>query len=156
VKYFYLICFLILFQVSCYAGDLREDAKISFIDSVGKKSDLISVEIAKTEPERSKGLMYRRELRDKTGMFFIMPDDAIQSFWMKNTYIPLDIIFIKKDGVVDSILRSVPPLTLTSRKSKGISKYVLELSGGSAEKLGVIEGSKIEVVDDRASLLHFP
>jgi len=140
---------LLLLQVSCYAGDLREDATISFTTASGGKTENLSVEIAKTDPERSRGLMYRRELKEKVGMIFIMPDEVLQSFWMKNTYIALDMVFIKKDGTVDSILKNVPALTLTGRKSKGPSKFVLELVGGSAERLGIVEGSQMTILEDQ-------
>ena len=150
MKYFYALCLLLLLQVSCYAGDLREDAKVSFNTPSGSKVEDILVEIARTDPERSKGLMYRRELKEKVGMIFIMPDEVMQQFWMKNTYIPLDMFFIAKDGTVNTILKNVPPLTLNPRKSKEPAKFVLELVGGSADKLGIAEGSKLEVVEDKS------
>lgn len=150
MKFFYTLLLLLLLQVSCYAGDLREDAKVSFSLPSGSKVEDILVEIARTDAERSKGLMYRRELREKVGMMFIMPDEVIQQFWMKNTYIPLDIIFISKNGTVNTILKNTPPLTLSPRVSSAPSKFVLELIGGSADKLGITEGSKLEVVEDKS------
>lgn len=144
-----------MLQVSCYAGDLREDAVITCTKADGTKIENLSVEIAKTDAERSRGLMYRRELRSKTGMVFIMPDEVIQSFWMKNTYIPLDMFFLTKDGRVNTVLKNVPPLTLTGRRSKEPSKFVLELIGGSAESLGIEEGCKFQVIEDKGSSLSF-
>ena len=153
MKFFYVLFLLLLLQVSCYAGDLREDSRISFVTPDGSKIEDILVEIAKTDPERSKGLMYKRELREKVGMIFIMPDEALQQFWMKNTYIPLDMLFISKDGTVNTILKNVPPLTLNPRRSKEPSKFVLELIGGSSEKLGIVEGSKLQVTEDKTGNL---
>jgi len=87
-------------------------------------------------------------------MFFIMPYETIQSFWMKNTYLSLDMVFIAKNGEVVSILRNVPPLTLNPRKSTGPAKFILELGAGSAEKLGVIEGSRVVLVEDGGGFLQ--
>ncbi len=153
MKIIYTFFLLLFLQVSCYAGDLREDATLTYIGPSGSKIEKLKVEIARTDAERSRGLMYRRELKEKVGMIFIMPDEVIQSFWMKNTYIPLDMIFITKDGIVESILRNVPPLSLSSRRSKGPSKFVLELLGGSADKLGITEGGKLEVNEDHTGQL---
>lgn len=119
-----------------------------FISSEGVQTEAISVQMAKTGPERSKGLMYRRELAENVGMLFYMPEEVIQSFWMKNTYVPLDMIFISSDLSVNTILKNVAPLTTTPRKSNAPSKYVLELIGGSADKLGIGEGSKMVMVGD--------
>ena len=153
MKLIYAFFVVLLLQVSCYAGDLKVDATISISKPDGSKIDDISVEIARTDAERNRGLMYRRELRDKAGMIFVMPDEVIQSFWMKNTYIPLDMFFISKDGTVNTILKNVPPLSLSPRKSRVPAKFVLELVGGSADRLGIVEGSKLEVVVDHSGSL---
>lgn len=137
---------LLLGTGACYSSDLREDAVVSFIDSKGKESAKYKVQIAKTGNERNKGLMYRRNMPDNHGMFFIFDGMEERSFWMKNTYITLDMIFIDNNGVIKHIVHNVPPLTKTSRKSKYPCKYVLELKGGMSRKSGIEVGNKLKIV----------
>jgi uncharacterized membrane protein (UPF0127 family) len=102
-----------------------------------------AVELAIKPLERNKGLMYREHLDDDAGMLFIFEDMRIQSFWMKNTRIPLDMIFIDDDFVIAGIVESAEPLTLTSRKVDKKSRYVLELAGGVSRKRGIARGQKV-------------
>lgn len=115
------------------------------------------VELALTDAERARGLMERTHLDDDAGMLFIFPRERIQSFWMKNTLIPLDMIFIGADGVIAGVVESAEPLTLTSRTVDRPSRYVLELRGGAARERGITAGTRVrfegvpsELVDPRA------
>lgn len=102
-----------------------------------------SVELALTDRERQHGLMYREHLDDDAGMLFIFERPRVQSFWMKNTRIPLDMIFIGEGGEIVGIVESAEPLTLTARRVDGPSRYVLELNGGATRKLGITAGQRV-------------
>jgi len=101
------------------------------------------VELAVTPQEQAKGLMYRTELADDAGMLFIFQDEAPRSFWMKNTLIPLDMIFIKRSGEILNIHQNAIPHDLTPVQSKGDAFAVLEIAGGRSEELGLIAGDRI-------------
>ena len=98
------------------------------------------VELALTAAQRSMGLMYRTELAPNDGMLFIFPEPAFQRFWMRNTYIPLDIIFVAEGGRIVNIVANAEPRTDTGRESTGRAKAVLELIGGRAAELGITAG----------------
>lgn len=139
--------FLILtiaFCSACYSSELRNDARIYFLNPDGSKTKNFKVEIAKTPKETSKGMMYRRSMPEDSGMLFIFPRMEERSFWMKNTYIPLDMIFIDSDYKVVNVVHNAPPLSQTSRKSIYPCMYVLELYGGVAEKAGIVSGSVMQ------------
>lgn len=101
------------------------------------------VEIADTEPERQHGLMYRTSLPPQYGMLFIFERPGERSFWMHNTYIPLDIIYIGADGKIVSIVHG-KPFDDTPLASNGAALGVLELYDGEAARLGVAVGDKVE------------
>jgi hypothetical protein len=101
------------------------------------------VEIADNDAERARGLMFRTSLAADRGMLFIFPEPAEQSFWMKNTLIPLDIIFIGADGRVLNIARQAAPKTLDPRRSAGEARFVLELRGGEAARRGIAPGDRV-------------
>jgi uncharacterized membrane protein (UPF0127 family) len=102
----------------------------------------VSVEIARTEPDRAKGLMHRRALAPDAGMLFLFDETAEHPFWMKNTLIPLDMIFIGEDGRIVGIVARAVPGDLSAR-SGGPSRYVLEVNGGWAEAHGVAPGDRV-------------
>ena len=81
-------------------------------------------------------------------MLFVFPGAEERSFWMKNTYLPLDIVFIDKDFRVDSIIENATPHSLEPRRSKGPAKYVLEVAAGSSKVWGLEPGSVIKVLGD--------
>jgi uncharacterized protein len=106
----------------------------------------VALEIAATPEARSRGLMYRQELADGHGMLFVFDEDANHEFWMKNTLIPLDMIFITVDGHVAGVRKNATPLS-TAQISVGTpSRYVLEVPGGWAERRGVAVGDRVEFV----------
>ena len=104
--------------------------------------------LAETGAQHRRGLMFVRELPRFTGMLFVYPDSAVRSMWMKNTYIPLDILFIRADGTVSSIARHTEPLSLTSIPAKEPIRYVLELNAGVTEELGIGPGSVVHLPGD--------
>ncbi|MFD2238443.1 DUF192 domain-containing protein [Aureimonas populi] len=102
----------------------------------------ISVEIADTPDTRATGLMHREEMAQDHGMLFDFGETRPVSMWMKNTLIPLDMLFLRPDGTVATIARNARPLSLTPIPSGEPVRYVLELNGGAAARYGVS-------VDDR-------
>jgi uncharacterized membrane protein (UPF0127 family) len=111
----------------------------------GKRS--FSIEVARTDAQQERGLMCRAHLEANKGMIFPMTPPHPASFWMKNTMIPLDIIFIKPDGRIESIKRNAKPYDLTPLSSGGAVNAVLEIGGGVAAKLGIAEGNKVSWIN---------
>ncbi|MBZ0163665.1 MAG: DUF192 domain-containing protein [Notoacmeibacter sp.] len=101
-----------------------------------------TVEIADEPQEHMAGLMFRRQMADDHGMLFVFPAPRYGSFWMKNTVLPLDIIFIAEDGTVDAIGRGVP-LSRAPVNSDGLIRFVLELKAGMAQRTGIEKGTRL-------------
>jgi uncharacterized protein len=104
---------------------------------------VFAVEIADTEAQRAKGLMFRKELPDGQGMLFDFQREQEVSFWMKNTYIPLDMIFIRRDGRILRIAENTEPLSTRIIPSGGPVRAVLEVIGGTARKFGIAPGDRV-------------
>jgi len=104
----------------------------------------LQVYVAQTRAQRARGLMNVRNLPDMTGMLFIYAQDAYLSMWMKNTFIPLDMLFIRADGSISSIAYNTEPQSLESVAALEPVRYVLELNAGMADKLGLDKYSRIE------------
>ena len=98
------------------------------------------VEVAKTPEQQSLGLMYRQEMAGDHGMLFHYSFPQSVGFWMKDTYIPLDLIFIQPDGTIANIVHEARPLSLDTISSRGWVAGVLEINGGQAEALGIEAG----------------
>lgn len=111
-------------------------------DSSGREVRL-DVEIAATESSRQKGLMYRMSLPANSGMLFVFEKDKRLSFWMKNTYIPLDIAFIDANGVITDILQMQPLDTSVFYNSSAEVRYALEVNQWWFQKHGIKPGTKI-------------
>ncbi len=105
----------------------------------------IEVEFAKNDEERALGLMYRSSMDEHQGMWFIFPEEAPRSFYMRNTEIPLDIIYLDKDKKVVSIAKNARPYDETSLPSERPAMYVLEINGGLSDKWGIEKGDRMEV-----------
>ncbi len=104
----------------------------------------LDIYVAATDAQRSRGLMHVRSLPETTGMLFLYDYDARLSMWMKNTFIPLDILFVRADGTVSSIAYNTEPQSLMSIAALEPVRYVLELNAGVAEKLSIDKYSRIE------------
>jgi hypothetical protein len=102
-----------------------------------------SVEVAQNDAEREKGLMFRKELPEGQGMLFDFHEDQEVAFWMENTYIPLDMIFIRGDGTISRITENATPLSTRQIPSGGPVRAVLEVIGGTARKLGIAPGDRV-------------
>ncbi len=101
------------------------------------------VELALTSAEQNKGMMFRDKVEQNTGMLFLFDDSRERAFWMKNTFVSLDIIFIRSDGIIQSISPRAVPRSLKSIRSNGKVKAVLEIGGGEAERLGIRIGDRV-------------
>jgi uncharacterized protein len=102
-----------------------------------------TVELADSPEERAIGLMYRDSMPMNHGMIFKNPRLQQTSFWMKNTFFSLDLIFIRRDGTIANIVRNTIPRTLAQIRSRGRVMAVLELNAGVSERLGIAEGDMI-------------
>ncbi len=114
---------------------------VSFVDASGKPGPSFSLEVAQTAGEHARGLMFRKSMAEHEGMIFLSPEERVQTFWMKETYIPLDMIFLDNSHKVVGILHDVPILNETPRKIDKPSRYVIELNGGTAKRFNIVEGS---------------
>lgn len=104
---------------------------------------ILDVEIADEEEERMQGLMYRYSMKENQGMFFIFPYEEPRSFWMKNTFISLDIIYINKDYEIVSIQKYTQPKSTYSLPSEAPAQFVLEVVAGYADRYGVGPGDRV-------------
>jgi len=104
----------------------------------------VSLEVAATPAERERGLMYRTSLAEGRGMLFVFDADGNQSFWMKNTLIPLDLLFIARDGTVVGIHANATPLSTANIAVGKPSRYVLEVPGGWAARHGISAGARVD------------
>ncbi|MDB5478476.1 MAG: hypothetical protein JWM96_971 [Alphaproteobacteria bacterium] len=109
-----------------------------------KGPQMFQVEYVHTPEDMARGLMYRKSLAADRGMFFLFEGEEPRSFWMKNTLIPLDIIFITKHGKIATIQEMAKPLDETAIPSKVPVMAVLEIAGGQAAKRGIKVGDKVE------------
>jgi len=138
----------LLISLLAFAGILN--AQNRFI-TIYVKDKPFRVEIADTPEKHARGLMFRRCLKDGYGMLFVFSEEEIRSFWMKNTLIALDMVFINGDRQVVDLLGSVPPCRADpcpSYTSALPARFVLEIAGGQAEKLGLKTGDKIFIPID--------
>ena len=104
---------------------------------------VFSVELAATEEEKTTGLMYRKELADGRGMLFDFSPEQEVSMWMKNTFISLDMIFIRADGRILRIAENTEPMSTKIISSGGLAKGVLEVIAGTAQKYGIAPGDRV-------------
>ena len=118
----------------------QEPAVVELIAPSGRMSR-IKVEIARTPYQRARGLMYRESLAEDAGMLFIFEREEVQSFWMKNTKISLDIFFINDKGRVVGVIENAEPYSEKSLYIDKPSRYVLETNAGLAKERGFYEGS---------------
>jgi uncharacterized membrane protein (UPF0127 family) len=105
----------------------------------------VTLEVAETPAALERGLMYRSSMPENHGMLFVFPDESVRAFWMKNTLIPLDMLFIAGDGRIVGIRADTTPLS-TAPVSVGLpSRFVLETNGGWASRHGVRAGDRVAV-----------
>lgn len=110
----------------------------------GERVHHFRVEVAESLQEQSRGLMFREEMGPNEGMIFPYDPPQVLGFWMRNTPLPLDIIFIGPDNRIINIHRQTVPYSLDSLRSEGLAIAALELNGGRAEELGITPGARVE------------
>ncbi|MCM8557402.1 DUF192 domain-containing protein [Sphingomicrobium sediminis] len=102
-----------------------------------------TVEVASTPEQQRRGMMFRESLAPDRGMIFIYEEERVASFWMRNTYIPLDMIFVRADGTIARIAENTIPLSETPYSSLEPVTIVFEIAGGRAAELGIEEGDRL-------------
>ena len=115
--------------------------RLEIVTAGGKRS--LDVEIARTSDEHRHGLMFRTGLADNAGMLFLYKKSEEVRMWMKNTYIPLDMVFIRADGTIHRIERRTEPHSERVIDSSGPVTAVLEIAGGTADRIGLKPGDKV-------------
>jgi len=149
--------FTLLFAGLVYALVSKDSSRTitARFERDGHVGKALVLELADTPQKRELGLMYRKQLAPNHGMIFVFPEEAVQSFWMKNTYISLDMIFLNKDLKVVGILESVPILNSEMRKIEKVSQYVVEINALEAEKLQIAEGDQLNILRGKEKLVKF-
>jgi uncharacterized protein len=117
--------------------------KVTFADAPNAPS--AKVELARDESSRERGLMYRTSMAEDQGMLFSWQDERVRNFWMRNTCIPLDLLYITKDGIIAGILEQVPTLNDAPRGIPCPVAHVLELNAGWARSHGIKPGMKVRI-----------
>ena len=126
------------------AFNFKKHGELTFRNEAGDFISKIDIEIADDNEERAQGLMYRSKLGQNQGMLFIFPYETRQSFWMRNTILPLDIIFVNKEKEIVKIHRNTKPFDESvSYPSEKPAIYVVEVNAGYTEKHNINEGDKI-------------
>jgi uncharacterized membrane protein (UPF0127 family) len=142
-----LLSLCLLFPAGC--KQTAPPAPASNLPTVGMTigSKTYTLEIAAKTADRNRGLMYRDSMPADHGMIFAFAEPEEQSFWMKNTRIPLDILFLDPGGKIVSIQR-MEPYVERGTKSKGAAQFAVELNGGEAKTTGVKEGDVVRIPDE--------
>ncbi|MFA7289490.1 MAG: DUF192 domain-containing protein [Melioribacteraceae bacterium] len=125
------------------AYNFEKQGELSFYTKENKILKLIDIQIADDDTERSTGLMFRDKMEENQGMLFIFPIQTYQSFWMKNTIIPLDIMFVTSDFEIIKIHKNTTPYSEESYPSLKPAMYVVEVISGFSDKYNIHEGDKV-------------
>ncbi|WP_423746155.1 DUF192 domain-containing protein (plasmid) [Haladaptatus sp. SPP-AMP-3] len=131
---------------------VEETATAAFVTNGDRTT--VELEVANSYDERERGLMYRKSLPKNHGMIFVFENPSVQSFWMKNTLIPLDMIFVAPDGTVLNVAHAdtqpnASDSELRTYRSDGDAKYVVEMRQGFAERVGIEPGTKLAFDGER-------
>ena len=116
------------------------------LEPLGGAAVHVKVELAQTPEQRQRGLMFRKHLAPDAGMLFIFERPQHNVFWMHNTYLPLDMIFITADWDVLGVVENATPQTDAPREVPGISAYVLEVNAGFSRQNGIVAGTKVRLL----------
>lgn len=132
---------LLIFMTSCHHNDQLKKLTLQKIDSSSPVT--LGVEIADTDEARMRGLMFRKELGAKEGMLFIFDRDTDSPFWMKNTYLPLDILFINSNHEIVDIKEKTVPLSEELIRPNAPYRLALEVNGGFAKDHKIETGDRV-------------
>lgn len=127
------------------ADEVRFDRARLTVETVDGRRAAFSVELAITDTQRMHGLMYRETMPADHGMLFDFGESRMVTMWMRNTVLPLDMLFIDEGGVVRRVREGAVPFSEELISSGGAVRYVLELNAGTARRLGIGEGSRAHV-----------
>lgn len=122
----------------------KKDGSLDFLNNKDKSIKSIDIEIADNDSARTMGLMFRKSMSDEQGMLFIFENSEPRSFWMKNTIIPLDIIYISENKEIVKIQKNTKPYSTASIPSIKNARYVVEVNAGFTDKYEIKEGDKIK------------
>ncbi|MBI2534358.1 MAG: DUF192 domain-containing protein [Deltaproteobacteria bacterium] len=132
----------VLFALMSITSSCSAEPRVVISTREGREA-VFQVEVADTPAKRELGLQYRRELAADRGMIFLFPAPSLQSFWMKNTPLPLDMIFIGSDRKIAGIVERTVPFSLEPRSAGAPSQFVLEINGGLSKRLGIRAGDSV-------------
>ncbi|HET8754113.1 MAG TPA: DUF192 domain-containing protein [Salinimicrobium sp.] len=124
--------------------EFKKEGELYLVKSSGDTIKKLDIEIADNAYERQTGLMYRKSLETNQGMLFIYNEEAPRSFYMKNTYIPLDILFFDEDSIAVSFQENAVPLDESSLASEAPAQFILEINAGLVEEWNIEVGDKID------------
>ena len=126
----------------------KKNGELTFVDTSGSLVK-IDIQIARTEFDRELGLMFRKSMKENQGMLFIFPDTGVRSFWMRNTIITLDMIFVDSAKTILNIAKNTTPYSDASYTSSGPARYVVEVIGGFTDRHKVTAGYKISWTENK-------
>lgn len=124
--------------------EFKHEGNLQITDTSGIVKKELQIEIADNTYEHQTGLMYRKKMKKNNGMLFVFDAALMRSFYMKNTYIPLDLIYIDTDNTIINIIKNAAPLNEQSLPSEAPAKYVLEINGGLSDAWNIQPGDKIK------------
>ena len=139
MRRFLIVCLALLWSASLHA---QSPEPLTIVSGNGRHA--FQVEVARNDADRAQGLMFRRNLAPDRGMLFDFGRVQPISMWMQNTYIPLDMIFIRADGTVARVAENAEPLSTRTIPSGEPVLAVLEVPGGTAARLGIKPGARVE------------
>jgi uncharacterized membrane protein (UPF0127 family) len=137
----FILAFLVVGLANLSVGRAADLQPLEIVSKSGVH--VFAVELVANDEDRARGLMYRKELPEGRGMLFDFKTDQPVSFWMRNTYIPLDMIFIRSDGRIQRIAENTEPLSERLVPSGAPVRGVLEVIAGTARKLGIAPGDRV-------------
>lgn len=133
------------FSIEDTAPKFKKEGELLFISKTENETlAIIDIEVADNEQKTAQGLMHRSSMPENAGMLFLMPQEDIQGFWMRNTYIPLDMIFVNSNKEIVTIHHNTTPMNENSYLSTAPALYVVEVNGGFCNKNNIKEGDQIE------------
>ena len=123
--------------------EFRKDGELQFINASDSVIFSIDIELATTEEEHARGLMFRKQMDENKGMLFLFQDEDWRSFWMRNTLIPLDIIYVNAKRQVVNICKNTETMSDNSLPSEAPAMYVIEINAGLCDKYGIEKGTTV-------------
>jgi len=125
----------------------KKEGELTFTDTLGNKKVKLDIEIADTDFDRQLGLMFRKQMNENNGILFIFSLEELQSFWMRNTFISLDLIFVNTAKKIVTIHSNTATLSDQSYPSSAPALYVIEVNAGYTQAHNIHEGDKIDFIE---------